>query len=170
MKYFPGKMFILISLAAVIAGCVNPFAPKLDEELNSTSMAEADLSSINGVFQNFQNAYAFRDTTVYGRLLAHDFIFSYRDYDLGYDVNWGRDEEMRVSNGLFQNSQRLDLVWNNILAINDDSTNIVRSFNLTITFNPTDIIRVDGRVNLKLRKNKMSDNWEIFCWTDESNF
>jgi hypothetical protein len=79
---------------------------------------------------------------------------------------------MRTTYGLFQNSQKLDLIWNNIVASSSDSlnANIVRSFNLTITFNPTDIIRVDGRVNLSLRKNPDTGKWAITRWLDESNF
>lgn len=79
---------------------------------------------------------------------------------------------MRATNGLFQNSQRLDLIWNNIVLFTEDSTiaNVVRSFNLTITFNPTDVVRVDGRVNLSMRKNPGSEKWQITRWIDESNF
>jgi len=50
-----------------------------------------------------------------------------------------------------------------------DSTRIIRSFNLTITFNPTDIIFVDGRVNLTLAKDE-NKKWKILRWADESNF
>ncbi len=75
---------------------------------------------------------------------------------------------MTTCSGLFQNSQRLDLVWNNINSISGDSSHIVRSFNLTITFNPTDIIYIDGRVNLTLAKE--NNKWKILRWIDESNF
>jgi len=98
-----------------------------------------------------------------------NFIFSYRDYDVGADISWGRDDEMKVTNGLFQNAQRLDLIWNNIISMTGDSTRIIRSFNLTITFNPTDIIYVDGQVDLTLIKG--ADNkWRMLRWADESNF
>jgi len=153
----------------LVTGCYNPFSPALDNELNSNGSLISDQSDIAGVFQNFQYAYAFRDTTIYGKLLNHRFNFSYRDYDLGVDHSWGREEEMRVTNGLFQNSERLDLIWNNIVSITDDSTNIVRSFNLTIAFNSTDIIFIDGRVNLALSRNE-DEKWQIIQWNDESNF
>ena len=79
---------------------------------------------------------------------------------------------MRTTYGLFQNTQRLDLIWNNIVLFTEDSltANIVRSFNLTITFNPTDVIRVDGKVNLTLEKDSESKIWQINRWVDESNF
>lgn len=150
-------------------GCVNPFAPILDNELGDKGGLISDQKNVDGVFQNFQYAYTFKDTTIYGQLLSSDFNFIYRDYDLGVDISWGRDEEMKTTYGLFQNSQRLDLIWNNIVSITGDSTNIVRSFNLTITFNPTDIIIVDGRVNIDLIKSS-DGKWLINRWVDESNF
>ena len=50
------------------------------------------------------------------------------------------------------------------------SANIVRGFNLTVTFNPTDVIRIDGRVNLNFKKASVSGNWQLLSWKDESNF
>ncbi|MGD8305835.1 MAG: hypothetical protein PVF17_04200, partial [Ignavibacteria bacterium] len=75
-------------------------------------------------------------------------------------------------NGLFRNTERLDLIWNNIVLSTVDSlnANIVRSFNLNVTFNPTDVVRIDGRVNLSLRKNPDTQKWRITRWIDESNF
>ena len=130
------------------------------------------MKTVDGVFQNFQYAYVFKDTSIYGNLIAGDFLFTFRDYDQGIDVSWGRDEELKTTYGLFQNSQRLDLIWNNIVLDTRDSLNaiIVRAFNLTITFNPTDIVRINGRVNLTLRKDPNSQTWAIIRWLDESNF
>lgn len=158
-------IFFLLSLQ----GCVNPFAPKLDNDLGNSGSIISPQKSIDGLFQNFKQSYVFKDTTIYGRLLTSDYSFIYRDYDLSVDVAWGRDEDMNVTYGLFQNSQRLDLIWNNIVSMTEDSTNIIRSFNLTITFNPTDIIYVDGRVNLDIEKNDKGV-WKIVNWIDESNF
>ncbi|MCX8106262.1 MAG: hypothetical protein N3D80_10380 [Ignavibacterium album] len=153
-------------------GCTNPFAPTFDESVGDDKPPISDQKDINGVFQNFQYAYTFKDTTIYGQLLTQDFVFTYRDYDQGFDVSWGRDDEMRTTLGLFQNVQRLDLIWNNIILLTQDSltANVVRSFNLTIIFNPTDVIRVDGRVNLALKKNPENEKWQISRWLDESNF
>lgn len=147
---------------------MNPFAPSIDENLGSEKGLISDQKTIEGVFQNFQYVYTFKDTLIYSQLLDKNFSFIYRDYDKGVDVSWGRDEEMKVTYGLLQNTQRLDLIWNNIISMTSDSTHIVRSFNLTITFNPTDIIFVDGRVNLELKKSE--NKWKIFRWIDESNF
>ncbi len=152
-----------------MVSCVNPFSPKLDLEGGDNGTGISDQTTVDGVFQNFQYAYTFSDTTIYGRLLKSEYIFVYRDYERSVDVSWGRDEDMKVTYGLFKNSQRLDLVWNNIVSITEDSSNIVRSFNLTVTFNPTDIIFVDGRVNLDLVKTD-AGIWKITRWIDESNF
>jgi hypothetical protein len=153
-------------------GCQNPFSPALDTSDSGINGSISDLQTIDGVFLNFQYAYSFKDTIIYGELIDQSFLFTYRDYELGYDISWGRDEEMRTTYGLFQNSQRLDLIWNNIVISSSDSltANIVRSFNLTITFNPTDIIRLDGRVNLSLRRDVTTGKWAITRWIDESNF
>lgn len=107
-------------------------------------------------------------------MLTGDFSFIYRDYDQGFDVSWGRDEDIKTTYGLFENAQQLDLIWNNIvLSVVDTlngSANIVRGFNLTITFNPTDVIRLDGRVNLLLNRDSVDSKWHISKWIDESNF
>lgn len=156
-------------VVVALNSCVNPFAPSVDEKLGSEGGLISDQKNIEGVFQNLKYSYAFKDTLIYSQLLDKNFAFSYRDYNLGADISWGRDEEMRVTDGLFQNSQRLDLVWNNIVSATADSTRIIRSFNLTITFNPTDIIFVDGRVNLELIKGS-DQRWKILRWYDESNY
>jgi hypothetical protein len=163
---------LLTVILFLFFSCTNPFAPAFDENFDSGGPALSDLTTIEGVFQNFQYAYSFRDTIIYGQLIAPDFDFTYRDYEQGFDVSWARDEEMRTTYGLFTNTQRLDLIWNNIVLSTTDSltANIVRSFNLNITFNPTDVVRVDGRVNLSLRKNPETSKWQITRWIDESNF
>jgi hypothetical protein len=73
---------------------------------------------------------------------------------------------------LLQNSQRLDLIWNDIISSFEDSTSVelVRSFNLTITFNPTDVVRLDGRARFVLNKNPFDNKWRISVWDDKMNF
>lgn len=154
------------------AGCKNPFSPAIDTTSGDSGTTLSGLTTLDGIFQNFQYAYAFQDTSIYSKLISSDFVFTYRDYDQGFDVSWGRDEEMKTTNGLFRSTQRLDLIWNNIiLSVQDSvSANIVRGFNLTVTFNPTDVVRIDGRVNLNFRKASAAGNWQLISWKDESNF
>ena len=156
-------------LMVLLGGCVNPFAPGWDD---TPAQASCDPHTIEGIFQCFQRAYTYRDTTAYGQMLDQDFVFVFRNYDVGIDVTWGRDEEMRTTFGLFQNVQRLDLIWNNIVSTSAESTrvSIVRGFNLTLVFNPSDIERVDGNANLTFELARVSDPWKIILWRDESNF
>lgn len=165
-------VYIFLLFLTLLMGCTNPFAPAFDENFDGNQPPLSDLTTLEGVFQNFQYSYTFKDTLIYGKLLAEDFIFTYRDYDLGFDVSWARDEDMLTTNGLFRNSERLDLIWNNIILSTEDSTTatIIRGFNLNITFNPTDVVRVDGRANLSLRKDLETKTWQITRWLDESNF
>jgi hypothetical protein len=167
IKFLSGLFFS----GVFIYSCTNPFAPKLGDSQDDTTPI-SDQTTIEGLFQNFQYAYSFKDTLIYSNLISSDFTFTYRDYEQGYDVNWGRDEEMRTTNGLFESAQRLDLIWNNIVLSTIDSlnANIVRSFNLNITFNPTDVVRIDGRVNVSLEQDPSTKIWHMTRWIDESNF
>lgn len=169
------KIITIIFLCSLfLMGCDNPFAPTLDTSLSNSSSILGDQRQLDGVFQNFKQAYAFKDSSIYGQVLAPNFIFVYRDYDKGTDVFWGRDEEIRTTYGLFQNVQRLDLVWNSIIAssVEADSlkATITRNFNLTVTFSSNDIVRVDGYAIWTLERPQTGELWKITRWRDESNF
>jgi hypothetical protein len=168
------KYVVLIALAAITVSACNPFAPGLNDSVAGTQSILGDQRTIEGVFKNFEYAYTFHDTITYGQLIGGEFTFLYRDYDRGVDVSWGRDEEMRTTNSLFQNVQQLDLVWNNIASsfINTDSTqaSVSRNFNLTVMFDPGYVVRVDGYANLTLERRRAQDPWMIVRWRDESNF
>jgi hypothetical protein len=161
-------------ILAVLAVACNPFAPGLDNSPSGSGSVLGDQHTVEGVFQNMKYAYAFRDTTIYGQLFDAQYLFLYRDYERGVNVTWGRDEELRTTSGLFQNVQRLDLVWNNIIALSTDSANtlatVSRNFNLTVTFSPEDILRVDGYASLSMTRVNPGDPWRIVQWRDESNF
>jgi hypothetical protein len=155
---FPGSLLVLLLACWLLSGCVNPFAPGRD---NGAAVSACDPHTVDGIFQCFQAAYTFRDTMVYGPLIDAQFIFVYRDYDLGIDQTWGRDEEMRSTYGLFQNAQKLDLIWNNVISTSAESTtvNVVRGFSLTVVFNASDIEQVSGYANLTLQRTSGSDPW-----------
>jgi hypothetical protein len=167
------KVSATLLLMFLFTSC-NPFAPGLDESLSEGSSILGDPATIDGVFQNMKYAYTFRDTTIYGQLLSSEFSFVFTDYDRGVEVTWGRDEEMQTTRGLFMNVQRLDLVWNNIIALSTDSLNlhvsVSRNFNLTVTFNPSDSPRIDGYATLALSRSDPQKPWKIVRWRDESNF
>lgn len=156
-----------------ILSCTNPFAPKEVFYSNNNGLI-SNQKTVNGVFDNFRYAYLFKDTLVYGNLLAPDFVFSYHDYELGNVKTLNRQEDMVATSGLFQAAQSLDLFWNEI-AISVSSpdplkTDISRSFSLTIVFNPTDVVKIQGRVNLRLVREEIGKQWKISMWQDESNY
>ena len=168
------RVLLIIAIIAFILnsnlGCINPFAPKLENEMIGQSCT--DLRNIDELFCVFRNSYTFKDTTIYGSLLAPEFTFSYVDYERGIEVSWGRDDEMRSAYGLFHNVQNLALTWNNVIFSAGDTTlhSVIRGFNLTVTFTPGDIIRVDGYANLTFERLNSNADWKIVHWHDESNF
>ncbi|MCZ7557651.1 MAG: hypothetical protein M5R41_14735 [Bacteroidia bacterium] len=166
------KLILAIFLGVAFLCACNPFAPALDETQPEGDALISDQTTIEGVFQNFRYAYTFKDTTIYGGLLASDFVFTYRDYERLVDESWGRDEEMRITAQLFRNAHNLNLIWNNIAGFSGDSlvSSVTRSFNLTVTFNANDIVRVDGKVRLDLRRESTTYPWRIVLWKDESNY
>lgn len=162
------NILIYLFFLLIFSSCDNIFAPKLDN--SSSNPIITDQKTIDGVFQNFKYSYTFKDTSVYSNLLTDDFIFTYRDYALGYDISWDKPTEMRTTNGLFQNTQKLEIIWNNIVLQTGDSLhlNIKRSFNLTITFNPSNVVRLNGFADMSLIKNSNDLKWRIYKWKDES--
>lgn len=165
------KWVAIISIA-LIAGCENPFAPRLATQQVSPNGIISDQTTVDGVFQNFLYAYTFKDTTVYSKLIAPDFTFTYRDYDNGIDVAWGRDDEMRSTATMFQLVDRLSLTWNNIYSLTEDSLHaaVTRGFTLTVAFNPADIEPVDGKAYFEMERSSSKSPWQISLWRDESNF
>lgn len=161
---------VILTSCLMIASCFNPFSPKIDFT-NSNQTIISDQKTIEGVFQNFKYAYTFKDTTIYGQLLNEDFVFKYFDYELGIEVTWDRQTDMKTTKGLFDNSQDLNLIWNNIVYQQGDSleTDVKRSFNLTITFNPSDIVNFYGFVDLTLVREHAGDKWKINSWKDLTN-
>lgn len=156
----------------VLGGCENPFAPKLATEQAAPSSFISNQTTIEGVFRNFVYAYTFKDTTVYSKLIAPNFTFTYRDYDKGVDVAWGRDDEMRSTSTMFKFVNRLILNWNNIVSLTEDSlrATVTRGFTLTVAFNPADIEEVNGNAYFQLTRASSSSPWQISLWKDESNF
>jgi hypothetical protein len=170
LKKYPINIFffLLLLLPVVFYSCENIFSPKLDDTTPTSIIT--DQKTVEGLFQNFKYSYTFKDTSVYSNLLTDDFIFIYRDYNSGFDISWDKTTEMRTTSGLFNNSQKLELIWNNIIFQSGDSLqqNLKRSFNLTITFNPSDIVRLNGFADMTLRRISPEDVWRISKWRDES--
>lgn len=155
----------------IISACENPFAPKLATGTRKNGII-SDQMTIEGVFSNFRYAYKYKDTLIYGNLLATNFMFVYRNYDKGVDASWGRAEDMNSTYGLFQAAQSLDLYWNDIVMERGDSVrrDVSRSFTMNITFSPTDILPIQGKAILRLERPDTLNPWRIAEWRDESNY
>ena len=153
----------------LLISCINPFAPALsDFETESIG----DLKTIAGFFQSFQYAYNMKDTIVYSNLLSPNFIFSYKNYENGMDLTLSREEDMITTYRLFNAAKNLDLIWNEIIIQegNDIEQNILRDFNLTIIFSPTDIIHNNGKAYFVLKRNNENENWQLTYWRDDSYY
>jgi len=166
------KLLLTAGLLALLTGCSNPFAPKLDENLGNGIGTVGDQRTVEGVFQTIQYAYAARDTLIYGRLLDSAFQFRYYNAERGADVVFTRDEEMRTTYNLFRGVALLDLQWNAIVAQEGDSLDVTvtRPYNLRIALTPDDVIRVDGRATLHLLRISTAEPWRIRTWRDDSSF
>ena len=169
-KFHKLKNYVIILLLIIflISGCENIFAPKLDN--SATQSIITDQTTIEGLFQNFKYSYTFKDTSVYSSLLTDDFIFTYRNYSSGYDESWDKFTEMRTTARLFLNAQKCEVVWNNIINQSGDTilTQLKRSFNFVITFNPSDIVRINGFADMSLTRASSDGKWRIKKWRDES--
>jgi hypothetical protein len=163
---------LALAAAVVVASCTNPFAPRLEPELEPPSSVLGDQRMVDGVFQNIRYAYNYRDTLIYGNLLHRDFEFRYFNSDRGTDVTFNRDEEMRITANLFKSADQIDLQWNDILSQDGDSIvyNVTRSYHLKVTLQANEVFRVDGRATLRLVRSSPNDPWLIRVWRDDSNF
>ena len=130
-----------------------------------------DQQTVEGVFQNVQYAYTYRDTLIYGNLLHPDFQFRYFNSDRGTDVAFNRDEEMRITNNLFRGADQIDLQWNSIRALEGDSilVRVTRGYNLRITLQANEIFIIEGLATLRLTRDQPTDVWQIRLWRDDSN-
>jgi hypothetical protein len=167
MKHFLQILFCCIFFQS----CINPFSPKIiDSEIDAPIIS--DQKTIDGVFQNFRYSYVFEDTLVYSNLLDDNFTFVYKNYELGVDVSWGKEQDVRATFGLFQAASNIDLIWNETYTSIGDSLekNVQRGFSLTIVFSPTDVVRLQGKANFRLIFYPSDSIWKITYWRDETYF
>lgn len=157
-------------LLLLVAGC-NPFAPTLDDNLAVGGTLLGDARTIDGVFQNIEYAYTYRDTLIYGSLLHPDFQFRFFNPDRGTDVAFNRDEEMRITSNLFRGSDQIDLQWNSIYSESGDSViaTVTRGYDLRITLQANETFVIEGLATLRLIRQQPEDEWQIRLWRDDSD-
>lgn len=163
---------ITLSCVACLASC-NPFAPAL-EEGDPFATLLGDPTTIDGFFTNFKTAYELRDMSLYEPLLDSSFIFTYYDFDVQVEKQWGFAQDVESTRGLFQNASLIRLQWNQIISQsffdNDNQARVVRSFALTINLETGDVFRGDGNVNFVLSRDTTGLPWQLIRWRDESEF
>ncbi|HMB94293.1 MAG TPA: hypothetical protein VKP65_25820 [Rhodothermales bacterium] len=159
-----------VFLAFLLAAC-NPFAPDLREGDPFGSLL-GDQTTVEGFFTNFRNAYELRDLSLYEPLLDSSFVFEYFDFDAGIDREWGFSQELTSTSRLFQNAGLIQLQWNQILSQQvldaGRQSQVVRSFNLTISLEGGEVFRTDGNVNFLLVRPDTMAVWRLRRWRDES--
>lgn len=164
-------------IVPALIGCLsaglacNPFAPGL-EEGDPFADFIGDPTTIAGFFDVFRNAYELRDISLYEPLIDSSFVFVYRDFDAQIDRQWGFTQELETTRRMFQSSDFIRLQWNQIIAqdITDGSrrSRIIRSFNLAVSIEGSDVLRGDGNVNFTLVRPDSAAAWQLSRWRDES--
>ncbi|RYZ44728.1 MAG: hypothetical protein EOP49_26560 [Sphingobacteriales bacterium] len=95
-----------------------------------------DRRRIDGFFEWFRNSYELRDSTMYGRLLAPEFKFTYLNFENSTEESWDRNVEMQSTYNLFRGTKSITLQWNNFIELDtisfDTLARAERSFNLVI--------------------------------------
>ncbi|MFN0201475.1 MAG: hypothetical protein ACKVTZ_08140 [Bacteroidia bacterium] len=165
-------MLKYISLLFLLLSACNPFAPAYDPEGLSGFNSLGDPSSVQGYFKLFKNAYELRDTNLYGRLFAPNFVFVSYDFEKGQEFSWDRATEMNISYRLFQNVQQINLDWNFILEADTTDTTafIVRNFNLSVVENQQNAYTGTGRARFRLKRSRLGEPWKATYWFDDSDF
>lgn len=171
------KYTIILSFL-LISGCINPFAPSLNDDLGDFDFILSDQSTTEGVFTNFRFAYNFKDSLVYSDLLDSSFLFISKNYATTpiTDLTWGRDVDIKTTMGLFRHFQTLNLSWEGTIferPIDDDSSlvEVKKRFQLTLD-GGAEFPTINGEALFLLINKPKTDNpfWMITRWEDISTF
>lgn len=161
-----------LACLVLLQGCVNPFAPKLDPNLDLTSVI-TEQQTPEEVLENFRYAYTFKDSVLYSDVLDESFVFEFFDPNLepsGGFVTWGRDVDLKTTGQLFRSFEVIDLVWLNTLFSENDGTferRFVR-FNLSL-FGPDLNFILTGTAIFAFKQDESDGKWRIVRWKDESD-
>ena len=173
----PEKAFLhtlIFGFLLAIASSCNPFAPELDDVQVNREEILGNRKTINGFFEWFRNSYELRDTTMYGKLLAPEFRFTFLDFANSTEESWDRTVEMQTANNMFRGVKSINLQWNNFIELDtmtyDTLARAERSFNLIITHDDNNVYRGVGSALLILRRNSTTDYWIMQSWYDKSDF
>jgi hypothetical protein len=172
----PGRAigFGLALAACLVLQACNPFAPGLNDVRPNNLELLGDRHSVNGLFQYFRNTYELRDTNLYGRMIAPDFRFQYKDFSNNNYVYWGRDQEMLSTFNLFRNVKSISLIWNNYTAVDtttfDTLARVERFYNIQIVQSEAATIRGYGTARITLTRPNRQAEWRVHDWEDKTDF
>ena len=163
--------FFLAAVLLLSLRCVNPFAPRLTDTLESSDLVIMPQRSPEEVLQNFKVAYTFRDSLLYSDLLDSSFLFVYFDPDEGTSgqfMSWDREVDLKTTGRLFRHFQIVELIWNATIYGYEyaETGELSKGFNLTLVGAETDY-KLMGRAVFSFRKCH-DDKWRITRWKDES--
>ncbi len=167
-----GVIAVILILLILTSGCLNPFAPKLTDTLETGDMIITSQNTPQEVLQNFKIAYTFRDSLLYSDVLDTGFLFVYFDPNEGTSgriVSWGREVDLLTTGRLFRHFQVIDLVWNETIYENagEKESEISRGFNLTLSGENASFT-IAGRAVFSFKLCK-DEKWRITRWKDESD-
>ena len=165
-------MAVFIVTSFMGTSCWNPFAPKLTQSLESSTLVVTAQQSPAEVLQNFKVAYTFRDSLLYSDLMDTAFQFVYFNADeetSGRFESWGRDVDLRITGRMFRHFQVLDLVWKATLFEfrNDTTGEMSKGFDLTLVAEDFDY-KLSGKAVFSFRKCR-DNKWRIIRWKDDSD-
>lgn len=135
---------LLILLLLLIAGCRNPFFPRLGTPQSYWS----DQTTIGDLLQNFRNAYNFKDSLRYSECLAcPDFQFQFYDPELG-DYDWmSRQVDLTTTGRLFRYYDNINLEWS---GLDQSILDIKVSDVIADTSNPDNTVNITAFFDLRL--------------------
>ncbi|RMF56683.1 MAG: hypothetical protein D6743_19860 [Calditrichaeota bacterium] len=155
-----------------VAGCVNPFAPRLDNAGQQNALL-TEQKTPEEVLQNFAYAYTFRDSLLYADLLDSSFVFEFFDPTLGESgafESWGREVELRTTGGLFRAFDAIELIWLNTLyqsTVSPTEEILYKNFRLTLVGSDLNFT-LQGYAIFTFRLDA-DGRWRIKRWVDETN-
>jgi hypothetical protein len=164
---------ILAFAALLLAGCWNPFKPRV------VPYSSAGLGSEEKLLIELAYAYNTKDIVRYMDLLADTFRFRFADLDSEYRKSkniplpyWGKSDEEASARGLFQNADRVDLKiepgdWQtNSGDPSGLSLKTRRYYTLDIEPSPPEIGNAAGYATFIIKRDDRGI-WRIVRWDDE---
>jgi len=162
-------LFLCILTGWISLGCLNPFAPRLTNQLEVGDLVVTRQKTPEEVLQNFKIAYMFQDSLLYSDTIDTSFIFVYFEGETGQWISWGREEDLVTTGRMFKHFQVVELIWNETIdeTIDEDLSEISRGFNLTLTGEQANFT-ISGHADFTFRKCN-DEKWRISRWKDWSD-